>query len=270
MAHHDLAEVLDLDAEVLHDHHHEVISWVGAPLPERARIVDLGAGTGTGTLALARHLPGAELTAVDVDEEMLARLRDRAARLGLAGRIRTVRADLNEPWPPLGPADLVWAAASLHHMADPGRALASVYGTLRPGGLFAVTELDSFPRFLPDGAEADLEDRCHAELDKMRAEHGLHMHEDWGARLAAAGFTVEAERVFELDLRAPLPPAAGRYAEVSLGRMRHGLEGRVAETDLAALDAVTAGLAGRDDLRIRTTRTVLLARRPAGSAHEAP
>src|ERR687889_209116 len=84
-----LAQMLDLDAEVLHEYFSEVIGWAGSLVPDQPRVVDLGAGTGTGTIALARHLPGAELTAVDVDEEMLARLRDRAATLGLAGRIRT-------------------------------------------------------------------------------------------------------------------------------------------------------------------------------------
>src|SRR4051812_29121426 len=116
MTHSHLSDMLDLDAEVLHDFHHEVITWAGSVTPERARVVDLGAGTGTGSLALARHLPHAEVIAVDVDDEMLKHLRHKAESAGLAERIRTVRADLDQPWPELGPADLIWASASLHHM----------------------------------------------------------------------------------------------------------------------------------------------------------
>ncbi|HEX8344849.1 MAG TPA: methyltransferase domain-containing protein [Actinoplanes sp.] len=262
--HSHLAEMLDLDADVLREYHRDVITWVGSHVTDRPRIVDLGAGTGTGSTALARHLPAAKITAIDMDESMLEHLRARVDTLGLADRVRAVRADLDQPWPELGPADMVWASASMHHMADPADAVRQAFATLRPGGLFVITEIDSFPRFFTDPAGAALEDRCHAALDARRAEAGLHMHEDWSARLAAAGFAVEAVRQFDIALRPPLPSAASRYAQVSMERMRHGLEGRISPEDMAALGQMVADLdAGRDDLTVRTARTVWLARRPA-------
>jgi SAM-dependent methyltransferase len=262
--HPELAELLDLDADVLHEYHHDVLTWVASLTLGlgRSRIIDLGAGTGTATLALARQLPDAEVIAVDVSESMLEHIRRKAQALGVADRVRTVQADLDQPWPAVGPADLVWAAASLHHMADPARALTQAFGALRPGGLFVVTEIGSFPRFLPDPAGAALEERCHAALAAVRTEAGMHMDEDWGARLAEAGFTVEAERPFDIALQPPLPAAARRYALVSLQRARHGLDGHLPASDLAALDAALAGVHSRDDLTVRTARTVWLARRP--------
>jgi SAM-dependent methyltransferase len=262
MAHPDLAEILDLDAEVLHDYHLEVITWVASMIPGRPRIIDLGAGTGTAALALARQLPEAEVIAVDVSEPMLEHIQRQARAFGVASRVHTVQADLDQPWPAVGPADLVWAANSLHHVADPGRALAQVFTTLRPGGVLAVTETGSFPRFLPDPAGAALEECCHAALAEARTEAGMHMDEDWGVRLAEAGFTVQAERRFDIVLPPPLPAAARRYAQVSWQRIRHGLDGRLGANDLAAIDAVVAGLPGRDDLTVRTSRTVWLAQRP--------
>jgi len=258
MAHDHLAEMLDLDAEVLHDHHHEVISWAASLVPENPLVVDLGAGSGTGTLALARAIPGATVVAVDRDEEMLAHLRQRA---GDEPRIRTVAADLDRPWPDLGPADLVWASASMHHLADPAAAMARIRDVLRPGGVVVITELDSFPRFLTDPAGAALEERVHAAQADRRHEAGLHMHEDWAALLAAAGFRVLDRRRIDVDLRPPLPPAAGRYAQVSLSRVRQGLADRLSPDDLAALDAIVPGLTERDDLRVRATRTVVAGRR---------
>jgi SAM-dependent methyltransferase len=254
--------MLDLDADVLHEYHRDVITWVGPLAPGRPHIIDLGAGTGTGTLALARQLPDAEVVAVDVSEQMLEHLERKARELGVAHRIRTVQADLDQPWPALGSADLIWASASLHHMTDPARALTRARMTLRPGGVLVVTELDSFPRFLPDEAGAALEERCHAAMAEVRAEAGLHMDEHWQVRLAEAGFTVEAERHFDIVLQPPLPAATGRYAQVSLQRMRHGLDGRLSASDLTALEALTASVLGRDDLTVRATRTVWLARRP--------
>jgi SAM-dependent methyltransferase len=262
MTHTDLAEILDLDADVLHEHHQEVITWVASLIPGRARVIDLGAGTGTGTLALARHLTGAEVVAVDVSEAMLEHLQRKALALGVAGRVRAVQADLDGPWPAVGPADLVWAANSLHHMADPARALSQARTVLRPGGVLAVTEMGSFPRFLPDQAGATLEERCHAALAKTRAEAGMHVDVEWGALLTEAGFSIQAERHYDIVLPPPPAAAARRYAQVSLQRIRHGLDGRLSPSDLAALDAAVAGLPGRDDLTVRTSRTVWLARRP--------
>ncbi|MFI5496745.1 class I SAM-dependent methyltransferase [Actinoplanes sp. NPDC051859] len=263
MAHTHLGELLELDAAVLHEYYTELLDWIGAQLPDRPHIVDLGAGTGVGSRALARHLPTARITAVDVDAEMLAHLRHRAADDNLEDRIHTVRADLDQPWPELEPADLIWASASLHHLSDPAAALTQAYALTRPGGLFAVVELDSFPRFLADPADAALEDRCQDLLAAKRLEHGLHMGEAWGTRLAAAGYTVTAERQFDLVLRPPLPAQTTRYAQLALTRMRHGLEDRLSVEELAALDRLAADLPHRADLTVRAERTVWLARRPA-------
>jgi len=245
-----LAEMLDLDADVLGDHHAEVIGWAGTLVPARARIVDLGAGTGTGTLGLARHLPDAEVIAVDMDENMLAHLRRHAAEAGFGDRVRTVRADLDGTWPALGPADLVWAANAMHHLADPARALAQVRDLLRTGGRFLIAEIDSFPRFLTGPAGTALEDRLHAAQARMRDEAGLHMDVDWGARLAEAGFEVEAERHFDIEVPGPLSPSALRYAEVTFERSRQLLSSE----DLVALESATATV-------VRTRRTAWVGRK---------
>jgi hypothetical protein len=149
----------------------------------------------------------------------------------------------------------------MHHLADPAKTLASAFGALLPGGLMVIAELESFPRFLAGTPDEDVELRGHAESAKRRHEAGMHMHENWGDRMNHAGFTSVTERHFDIDLRPPLPPAAVRYAEVTLGRMREGLAEQLSSTDLAALDKIAAGLAGRDDLSVRTERTVWLARR---------
>lgn len=256
-----LIEMLDLDAEVLHAFHGDVIGWVGREAPARPRIADLGAGSGTGSLALARALPDAEITAVDVSPEMLAHLRGRADEAGLGDRIRTVEADLDQPWPDLGPVDVVWAAQSMHHMADARQALASAYAALRPGGLLLISELESFPSFLTGTPDEEVEERARAVMAARRHEAGMHMHEHWGSRAEQAGFGEVTERRFDIDLRPPLAPVAARYAEVTLGRMRDGLADRLPADDLAALDRVVASLPGRHDLNVRTQRTVWLCRR---------
>jgi predicted O-methyltransferase YrrM len=59
-----MAELLDLDAEVLHSYLSEVTACIDALAAEPPhRILDLGSGTGTGALALARRFPGAGIIA---------------------------------------------------------------------------------------------------------------------------------------------------------------------------------------------------------------
>ncbi|MFC1413201.1 trans-aconitate 2-methyltransferase [Streptacidiphilus sp. N1-12] len=270
--HAPLAELLDLDAEVLHKHLANLVGWVdeltGGTAPRR--ILDLGCGTGTGTFALLQHFERAEAVAVDGDPQMLRHLSGKARALGLADRISTVQADLDADWPAVGTVDLVWASASLHHMADPDRTLREVFAALRPGGLLLAIEIDSFPRFLPDDlgfGRPGLEARAHAAMDARRAVDMPHLGSDWGPRLTRNGFTVEAERRFAIDLKPPLPASAGRYAQASLQRIRGGFDGELAADDLAALDTLLssespAGLLHRDDLTVRAARTAWAARRP--------
>jgi SAM-dependent methyltransferase len=266
-----LAELVDLDAEVLHSYLSEVTGWICALAGDRPphRLIDLGSGTGTGTFALLERFGAAEAIAVDLSAEMLRRVTGKADVLGLADRVRTVQADLDAAWPAVGPADLVWASASMHHLADPDRVLAEILATLLPGGRLVVAEIESFPRFLPDDiglGRPGLETRCQAVLADMRATELPYLGADWGSRLTRAGFTVEAERTFGIDLTPPLPPATSRYAEATLRRIRSGLDGKLTADDLATLDTLLDsdgpdGIRQRDDLTVRTTRMVWVAGR---------
>ncbi|MFJ7998402.1 class I SAM-dependent methyltransferase [Streptomyces sp. NPDC096310] len=264
----DQAETLDLDADVLAEHIASVTAWLPVERAPR-HVVDLGCGTGTGTFALLARFPEAEVTAVDASAGHLRRLREKAEALGLADRVRTVAADLDAEWPGLGRPELVWASASMHHMADPDRALREVHGLLAPGGLFAVVELADFPRFLPANAPVErpgLEERCHAALAHLHAEHVPHRGADWGPKLAAAGFSVEGERTITVDIDGSRNEKVGPYALSSLKRLRGGAAPTLAAEDLTALDDLLdtdspRSILRRDDLMVRTERAVWAARR---------
>lgn len=266
-----LAEMLDLDAELFAGYLATVTSRLARLAGDGTEhIVDIGAGTGTGTFALLERFPSARVTAVDSSPSMLARLTATAREKGLAEQVRTVEADAGGGLPGVSGADLVWASASLHHVADPAAALAGIMAALRPGGLLAVAELDGLPRFLPDDAAPDrpgLEARCRAALTAVHAGQVPHLGVDWGARLTVAGFTVEEEQVEQVELRAPLPAGTGRYAHVVLSHVRGGVTDRVAAADLAALDSLLGGgprdVRHRADLVVRSKRELWVARRRA-------
>lgn len=263
------AEILDLDAEVLAEHTASITAWLPLrPVPHH--IVDLGCGTGAGTFALLDRFPDAHITAVDASAEHLQRLRTKACTRGVQERVRTVQADLDDDaWPDLGSPDLVWASASMHHMAHPDRALRTVHDTLAPGGLFAVVELAGHPRFLPESAPEDrpgLEERVHAAADRRQAAHMPHRGADWGPMLTAAGFTVEGERTIAVNLEGSRSEAIGRYATGVLQRIRSVVADGLSSEDLTALDQLLDtssphSILRRDDLTVRTERTVWAARR---------
>ncbi|MEU9554287.1 class I SAM-dependent methyltransferase [Streptomyces fumanus] len=265
----DLAEILDLDAEVLAEHLASITAWLPLRTAPR-RITDLGCGTGTGTFTLLDRFPEAHVTAVDASAGHLQHLRAKASARGLAERVRTVQADLDDTvWPDLGSPDLVWASASMHHMARPDLALRAVHDALAPGGLFAVVELSGHPRFLPGDAPGDrpgLEERLHSAADRLQAEHLPHRGADWGPMLTAAGFTVEGERTVAVRVEGSHDAVIGRYALGVLRRLRGAVADALSPEDLAALDRLLDpdgphAILRRDDLTVRTERTVWAARR---------
>jgi len=268
--HHDhesdasVADLLDLDAEVVGPYLDELTAWARSHTQTvPAAIADVGAGTGTGILALARRFKTAELIAIDRSPTMLDRLRAGAASRGVAGRLRTVQADLDTEWPrEVGAVDLAWASSSLHHLADPDRVLADLHAALNPGGLLVVVEMDGMPRFLPDGVHPGLEER----LRQTAADNGWNAWPNWSGHLERAGFTVAEERVFDISI-SPAPPAANRLAHRIMTGMHDRLAEQLPAPDVAALDRLLEPgdvefVLGRGDLVVRGARTAWAARRP--------
>jgi len=98
-----------------------------------ARVLDVATGSGDLALAIARRLPGAEVTGADFSPEMLSI----AGRKGLR---RTVVADaLALPFP-AGSFDCVTVAFGLRNMVDWGAGLLEMARVLEPGGHLLVLD----------------------------------------------------------------------------------------------------------------------------------
>jgi SAM-dependent methyltransferase len=118
-------------------------------LPPTARVVDLGAGTGYFAARIARRLPEGAVYAVDVEEDMVRHLRERAAREGLAN-LTAVLATPAEPRIP-EPVDLVLVVDTYHHIGDRVAYFRRLSDSLRPGGRLAIID---FTRESPVGPPA--------------------------------------------------------------------------------------------------------------------
>ena len=268
----DYTDLLDLDAEVLRDYWAAALDWVQAAAAgtARTRLLDLGAGTGTGAIGLAQRFPDAEVIALDVSPVSVAKIAAKAAGAGLAARVRPVEADLDADWPDLGlPLDLTWASASLHHMADPARVLRDALNATRPGGLIAVSEFASQLLFLPDDlgfGRPGFEGRITEVLGHAYTEEMPTLGSQWAPRLAEAGWTVVAEQDFRVDQDPPTHPSATRYARAWFARLSEGLADRLEPDDQATLAALLdsrdpRSLMNRTDLHIRGGRTITIGRR---------
>ena len=268
----DYTDLLDLDAEVLRDYWAAALDWVQAAAAgtARTRLLDLGAGTGTGAIGLAQRFPDAEVIALDVSPVSVAKIAAKAAGAGLAARVRPVEADLDADWPDLGlPLDLTWASASLHHMADPARVLRDALNATRPGGLIAVSEFASQLLFLPDDlgfGRPGFEGRITEVLGHAYTEEMPTLGSQWAPRLADAGWTVVAEQDFRVDQDPPTHPSATRYARAWFARLSEGLADRLEPDDQATLAALLdsrdpRSLMNRTDLHIRGGRTITIGRR---------
>jgi len=96
-------------------------------------VLDLGAGTGLELTALFERFPDAKVTAVDISEKMLERLRART----FGDRVNCLAGDFFEV--PFGKGyDAVISTSALHHFTrkDKTALYTKIFDSLRPGGLF--------------------------------------------------------------------------------------------------------------------------------------
>jgi SAM-dependent methyltransferase len=109
-------------------------------LPERARIADIGCGSGEITSRLAARYPQAELVGVDILEGSVAYARQRHA--ALAPRVRFEQGDAFELKFADGQFDLVVCRHMTQSVPEPQRVLAELRRICRPGGWVHVLSED--------------------------------------------------------------------------------------------------------------------------------
>lgn len=106
-------------------------------------VLEPGPGMGFFTLELARLVgPAGKVVAVDIQERMLAGLRRRAVRAGLADRIEArLATDRGMGIDDLaGRVELIVAMWMVHELPDAGRFFAEARRALAPGGKVLVVE----------------------------------------------------------------------------------------------------------------------------------
>ena len=97
-------------------------------------IVEYGCGFGNATLPMLDILPNSRIVASDISPNLLAILDGLLVSRGLKDRCVAVAMDAHKPYIKEGSADLIFGAAILHHLVEPGDFIRSALRVVKPGG----------------------------------------------------------------------------------------------------------------------------------------
>jgi S-adenosylmethionine-dependent methyltransferase len=128
-----------------------VVPWLDAARPlEGARVLEIGCGTGSSTVALAEQ--GAEVVALDLSSEHIAIAEERCAVHGVKARFVAANATRAAELLTGECFDFAIFFAALEHMTHEERmiAMGNTWGMLAPGALWVVVETPNRLHFFDD------------------------------------------------------------------------------------------------------------------------
>jgi demethylmenaquinone methyltransferase/2-methoxy-6-polyprenyl-1,4-benzoquinol methylase len=173
-----------------------------------ARILDVAAGTGLVSRALARRHPGARITGLDPSEAMLSTGAAQNAVAGLETHIHPVLGRAERLPFPDATFDAVTFTYLLRYVDDPPATVRELARVLRPGGTLASLEFH-----VPDHPVLKLGWRCYTRFALPAL--GAAVSPAWRETGAFLGPSID--RFVE---RAPLPEQVRWWHEAGLRRVR--------------------------------------------------
>ncbi len=160
----------------------------GRPL---SRVLEIAAGTGVVTRALASALPGSvSIVATDLNQAML----DQASLVGTKRAVEWRQADAMQLPFPDGAFDAVVCQFGVMFFPEKAKAFAQARRVLRPGGVFMFNVWDRIEENeFANTVTAALESLFPKDPPRFmaRTPHGYHDHRVIGRDLAGGGFTAE-------------------------------------------------------------------------------
>ncbi len=148
-----------------------------------ARVAEVGCGTGTAALLIARAFPASSVHGFDLSEDSIARARERADAVGnVEFHAASIEAVPLDP-----PFDLITTFDVVHDLADPLAGLKAIRAALAPDGVYLMME---------PNASSDVGENLHSRGALLYGVSALHCMTQslavGGAGLGAAWGTARA------------------------------------------------------------------------------
>lgn len=175
-------------------------------------LLEVGCGTGSLQVQIARAFPGARCTGVDIDPTGIAAAREAIARAGLADRVTIVEGEVATAVPAAA-FDLVVMVEVLHEIAPAIRpaAVRDCARALRPGGWLAILD-ETYPATPAEARLPEFAFALQTGLEELTWGNVVPTRDEQERLLRDAGFGGAIERSVIgagftfLATRKPLPP----------------------------------------------------------------
>ena len=154
----------------------DLCARLGPSLRPGVRVLDVGSGIGGAAFHLAQAY-GAQVTGIDLAEEMVAIALERAAQLGMTDSVRFLLGDVLET-PFAEPFDIIWSRDAFMHIADKPRLFSRLHGLMAASGRLVITDY------------ARGKTPASPDFERYIEKTGYHViePEPYGDLLRAAGF----------------------------------------------------------------------------------
>ncbi|WP_375173810.1 class I SAM-dependent methyltransferase [Pseudooceanicola sp.] len=186
------------------DNMHFLIRLALEDLPDRARVLCVGVGTGAEILSLARARPGWRFIGVDPSPAMLSVCRDRLQAEGLMDRCDLIEGYVQDA--PSDTCDVVLSVLVAHFIRREDRPAfyTAIRERVKPGGVYVTAEIcqdltsPEYPEMLTYWKRVQSRMGATPESlenlpELLRANLGVISPEETRALLTAAGFTSVTE-----------------------------------------------------------------------------
>ena len=135
-----------------------------------SHVLEVGSGPGYFSVEVGRRVPRGRLVLLDLQREMLLKARRKVAAAGLQN-VSVVQADASALPFREASFDVVFLAAVLGEVHDPGACLRAAFAVLRTDGILSVTEQPGDPDALPAST-----------IRSLAAEAGFYFTQRFGKR----------------------------------------------------------------------------------------
>lgn len=112
-------------------------------IPHASQLLDIGCGAGNYSLMMLSKLPDLNCTLVDLSKPMLDKAYERVSA-ETKGTVTILQGDIREVELEKNQFDIILAGAVLHHLRDDAdweATFQKIYGLLKPGGCFMISDL---------------------------------------------------------------------------------------------------------------------------------